>query len=514
MELPFRHYIVGITILLCEFSFAQDKAVDSIRLALQNAGHDTTRCSVLLGWGEHIYISKPDSAFVIWEQAAELAKKNLSFVSLQAPIKNVFLKDLSSAYNDLGYLVMQKGNIASALEYFGKGLRIQEKTGDQSGIASSLNNIGAIYYNTGDIKNALYNYSRSLKIREKIGDKLGIAYSLNNIGSVYYNQGDLQNAAQYYSKSLKISEGTGDMVTITSALNNLGLVYDNIADKSGDTKGRSKALEYYERGLKLEEKMQDKNGIAHSLNNIGRIYSKQGNVEKALECFNKSLVLREETGDKQGIASALCSIGSAYFKLGGVDKSKKNYALALSYCLRSHELGVQLGYPEIIRNAAEKLNTIYKASGDYKNALKYYEFFILMKDSINNQETKQASLQNQLQYEYGKKTAADSVAHLKENEIRQAQISRQEAELKSKKNQQYGLFGGLTLLIVFAAFMYNRFRVTQKQKQTIEQQKQAVDVKQKEILDSIYYAQKIQRALITNETYVENKLNALTKRRR
>jgi hypothetical protein len=38
-----------------------------------------------------------------------------------------------------------------------------------------------------------------------------------------------------------------------------------------------------------------------------------------------------------------------------------------------------------------------------------------------------------------------------------------------------------------------------------------VEEKQKEILDSIYYARRIQRALITSEKYIENKLTKLIK---
>jgi len=66
--------------------------------------------------------------------------------------------------------------------------------------------------------------------------------------------------------------------------------------------------------------------------------------------------------------------------------------------------------------------------------------------------------------------------------------------------------------------LYKRFKVTQKQKQIIEEQKLLVDKaydelheKNKEVMDSIYYAEKIQRALITPEKYIANSLNKLMK---
>jgi len=51
--------------------------------------------------------------------------------------------------------------------------------------------------------------------------------------------------------------------------------------------------------------------------------------------------------------------------------------------------------------------------------------------------------------------------------LEQKQKSQKE-QLQREKTQRYALFGGLLLLLVFGAFMYNRFKVTQKQKLIIE----------------------------------------------
>jgi len=69
------------------------------------------------------------------------------------------------------------------------------------------------------------------------------------------------------------------------------------------------------------------------------------------------------------------------------------------------------------------------------------------------------------------------------------------------------------LIIAFSAFVFNRFRITQRQKVIIEKQKHEVDAayeklheKNKEVMDSIYYARRIQRALITSEKYIARQL--------
>jgi hypothetical protein len=100
--------------------------------------------------------------------------------------------------------------------------------------------------------------------------------------------------------------------------------------------------------------------------------------------------------------------------------------------------------------------------------------------------------------------------------IKNAELARQKAEIRAKKNQQYALFGGLFGVCVFGVFMYNRFKVTQKQKMVIESQKEIVEEqkklvehKQKEILDSIHYARRIQMAQIPSEKRVGKSLDRL-----
>ncbi|MBK7669428.1 MAG: hypothetical protein IPJ32_20045 [Sphingobacteriaceae bacterium] len=114
-----------------------------------------------------------------------------------------------------------------------------------------------------------------------------------------------------------------------------------------------------------------------------------------------------------------------------------------------------------------------------------------------------------------KKAATDS-GSCKRKIIQTAEIKKQEAELTMRKNRQYALFGGLGLVIVFAGFMYNRFKITQKQKAIIElqkteveAQKNIVDEKQKELLDSINYAVRIQKAHFPTQAYIAKNLERL-----
>jgi hypothetical protein len=58
------------------------------------------------------------------------------------------------------------------------------------------------------------------------------------------------------------------------------------------------------------------------------------------------------------------------------------------------------------------------------------------------------------------------------------------------------------VVVVFTIFLFNRFRVIRKQKKIIEE-------KQKEILDSIRYARRIQDAMLTSQSYIERNIKRL-----
>ena len=70
----------------------------------------------------------------------------------------------------------------------------------------------------------------------------------------------------------------------------------------------------------------------------------------------------------------------------------------------------------------------------------------------------------------------------------------------------YSIAVGLILLLMFSIFVYNRLQITKRQKNIIEEQKKLVEVKQKEILDSINYAKRIQGAILPSERIINETL--------
>jgi tetratricopeptide (TPR) repeat protein/serine phosphatase RsbU (regulator of sigma subunit) len=451
---------------------------------------------------------------IIYKNQGDYAKAiDYNTRSLKIREEMGYKKGIATSLNNIGVIYDEQGDYAKAIDYYTRSLKILQEMGDKQGLAASLNNIGTIHKIKGDFAKAIDYHTRSLKIQEEMGNKKGIAASLNNIGIIYKDQGDYAKAIEYYTRSLRIRAEIGDKQDIADALNNIGTIHKNQGDYA-------KAIDYYTRSLKILEEMGDKQGIAASLNNIGITYKDQGDYVKAIDHYTRSLKIREEIGDKQGIATAFNSIGSIY-------KDKGDYAKALDYCGRALTLARELGAIIETRIAAQSLWVIYKKLGRFENALEMYELYITTRDSIESEENQKEIIRQEFKYDYETQAAADSVKHAEEQKVKDAQIAQQdavaaqqEAELENKRIQQYALFGGLGLLVVFLGFVYNRFRVTNQQKKVIEiqkteveQQKQVVEQahelleeKNKEILDSINYAKRIQSAILPPQKLVKEYL--------
>lgn len=342
-------------------------------------------------------------------------------------------------------------------------------------LAGTINNIGFNYKNQGDIEKALEYYHQSLRLHEKQGNKKDVAVGLNNIGIVLEEQGEVEKALEYYHKSLKIQKEIGDKKGIARSYSNIGITYISQLDLNN-------AIKFCRKATVIQEEIGDKKGLATSLNNLAAIYSKQGNIKRALEYYQKSLAMERETGNKQGIAWALNNVGRSWNAIG-------NFTEAIKHVDESMKIGKSLESPILIQNAALTFVEIYEKQGKGIEALEMFRVYIEMRDKLNNEKTQKAAIEQQAKYEYETQKVLDDAANEKG-------IALKEEERKQQKIISIATGVGLFLVVIFLLFVANRLQVTRKQKVVIEEQN-------KEIVDSITYAKRIQDAILPTDTWVK-----------
>jgi len=469
---------------LLSINICRAEYIDSLKLALKNAKHDTARSTIL---NRLIESESNDDVWIEYvRQVEKICETNLTAYPAGHPMHIFFKSSLASAIYNTGYYQQGKGNIPEALKHYREALKMHNESGNKKEIANCLNSLGIIYLNQGNIPQSLEFFHRSIKIQEEIGDKEGLAYSLNNIGYIFKNQGDTQKALDYYLKSLKIQEEAGDKEGVARMYGNIGAIY-------GDMDDHEKALTYYKKSLVINEQLGYKKGISQSINNIAYIFYLRRDIPKALENFNQSLKIREEIDDKEGIFHTCLDISKTYVLA-------KKYSNAREFSLKALKISKELGYPEYINLSAGILKKIYLGLNDPGKALEMFELHIKMRDSVNNLETRKASVRKQAQMDYEKKeTELKAIAKAEQEKIQ----LKADADKKHQNIIIYSVVGGLLLVTLFLVFVFRSLqqnkrshKIISAQKKEVEVQKHMVDEKQKEIVDSINYAKRIQYSLL------------------
>lgn len=488
-----------LLLVIFQSSLAQ---TDSLKQLLEKASHDTTRCRLL---NRLVEAEMDETVWPIYnEQMLQIAGEHMS---PSDPLRKEFLKYRAYGLNNLGYLANMTGENEKAIAYYEDALDILKETGDQGSMAGVLYNLGDMRALQGDIHGALEAFHFSLKLHEEAKDQRGTAYVLNNLGWHYHVQGDDENAMRYLEKALTIRKNLDDLRGLGNTYNNLGL----ICLEKGELE---KAKDYFLQSEKLMREGNDARGEALSLNNLGTIFHAQKKYAEALSHFRRSAAIQEKVSDKAGWLTAATNMADVMNDASGGDRTKLQEALRLGQ--QAMKAAREVAMPTELRHASRTLYRIYHALGDYKNAFDYYTLHVQMRDSVTNQQTRKTAIKRQLQFEYDKKAAADSIRMQEAKKVTDAQLAAQQAQLTQEKTQRYALYGGLALIATFLVFILNRFAVTRRQKAIIEEQKKIVDqaydslhVKNKEILDSIHYAQRIQKAIIPSERYVQIHLQRL-----
>ncbi|MBA3665643.1 MAG: tetratricopeptide repeat protein [Bacteroidetes bacterium] len=401
---------------------------------------------------------------------------------------------------DLSRKMMTTGNYARATEFINGRLELAEELSKNTnqavsragkkGLASSLGMKGMIFMYQGNYPFALDYCLRAFKIKESLGDKSGMAGILGNIGLIYNYQKDIKKALDYDNQALKIYESINNKRGIANTLNSIGTLY------AGEKKF-NEALENYFRTLKINEELNDYQLQLFSLGNIGLIYLDKKDYNSALTYFYQSLKLAEEGGDRQNVGETYDNIGTVYFNLGDNKEAEKNFNKALSI---SRELGVL----NDIREAEKHLSELYEKTGEAAKSLQHYKSYIAMRDSLFNDENTKRTVRLEMNYDFERKEAAAKLEQEKKEVIAKAESKKQQIII-------YSVCGILILVMVFAVFIFRSYRQKQKANIKILGQKHIIEEKQKEILDSIRYAKRIQTALITSEKYIVKNMERLRK---
>jgi len=498
-------------IIFCSVCSAQRKQVDSLLSVLKAEHEDTIKVNSLNALSDKLWrMDKYDTAITCANSARILGEKI------------DFKRGIIKAWRNCGSAYYNQGNYFKSLESYTRSLALSQKIGDDAGTALDLAGVARVQYIQGNYPNAMDYYLKALTINQKLNDKDAIAGNYGYIGNIYFSQGNYDQSIIYDTKAIELYRVTKDNAGIRRNLGNIATTYDS-------EKKYPEALEYEFQAMEVTREMGNKRYIAMSYSNIGGVYKKQGNYPlalvyydsainlnkelgltkhvsqnlssigevyklqgdylKALDYESKSLAIIRQIGDESGMAYAFDYIGEVYF-------AQKKYDMAKTYIDSAIIFSKRIGEKFLVKTCYYNLVKLDSADGNYKTAFDNYKKYVAYNDSMENDANTQKTVQAEMNYDFNQKQAAEKAEQDKKDALAEQDRKRQAVIL-------YSVLSGFLLLMALTFFIFRGLRQNQKanriitrQKEEVEQQKAMVDEKNKEILDSINYAKRLQDAIL------------------
>jgi len=423
--------------------------------------------------------NKTERAIALYEEIIALRKNANQF------------DRLTGAYSNLGSVYFENADYAKALKNYQKAFDNAKQFKQEENQLVLLNNIGVAYKLSGLYEQALAAFQQGLKMNKTIRNDYQEAQLYINIATVY-------DQRQLFKESVKYNKHAYALLKKENNLRQLSTVVYNLTIGLRESKDFAATKLYLSEMETIASQLNETEYTCLLLQSKANLYMELGNNAKALQEVNKALTIVDSSANLLLYANLLLVQADAFRYLGRYDEALNANNESERVILQFDDL-VELA--EVYSSKYE----IYKAKGDFKQALIFFEKAgetraRVALDEVNSQIATMNSL-NELDMK-------DKQLELtnKEKEKVEAENKRQFLQLTASL-----IIGILVLILLF--FSVRAYRLKQKanallllQKTEIEEQKSIIEEKQTEILDSIHYAKRIQSTLLTQESVIRSNL--------
>ena len=338
----------------------------------------------------------------------------------------------------------------------------------------------------GDIKATIEKLNAAIIIFEKQNELKGLAkaYSLKSIALERLSK--KEEELDYLIKAKNIHLSLNDKEGLSNVLPNLANAYNDLGQ--------------YQNALNTLEEHQKLNlpKTSHQFYievNYGLIYFNQHKITEALEHFETAVNIAHEYKMLDSEITGITHIAECYQSLNNLTKAQEYYKSALALATENHLLVEE-------KDALKGIVDLYEKEKDYNSAFFTLKRLKLIEDSLLNIEKIKSinDIEHKLQLTEKEKIIAEQSLSLEKEKV----------ELASSKNNTLMLIAGLVIIGIAFIFLfyYNSktkklYSLIQTQKKEVELQKEIIEIKNKDVMDSIHYAKYIQGSMLPSEKMMQ-----------
>ncbi len=394
------------------------------------------------------------------------------------------------------------GNFQEGLNYCLQARDLAEKINYKYGLSNSLNAIGAIYTDMGDYPAAIEAHLRQIEINKELNYTLGLGIGYNNLARVYDNLQQRDTSLYYSLLSIEQYEKEKQRILkkifkdekqrneeMNSLLSKFSTAYSNIAQSYVVFEKYDSAISYLSKAMEISRKLDNALFLIQNYKVLGKIYTEHHKLyEQAEDSLKKAVSLCFAIHDEYDLPEI-------YELLGTIKLSQRKCPEAINYFEKVIIVANKLGYKGERMKAYFGLSNVYKEMNQTEESYKWFKRYSEIKDTIlyDNQREQVTLIQSKLENE---KNKAKIITQKQENEILEAESSR----------KQIAIYAIAILCLIGGFFVYTLSKRNKEKREAnklLYEQKEKIEYQNKELTDSINYAQTIQKAILPESSEIK-----------
>ncbi|MEO6304929.1 MAG: type VII secretion EssA family protein [Bacteroidia bacterium] len=378
-------------------------------------------------------------------------------------------------YYRVGIAGLETSNYDDAKKNLQQAIALFNDQKNDSMSAAAHMRLGFVFYTMADYESAIKTYLNGIEKATNAKRPSSVSWGYNLMGLAFYAKpnADYKKALYYYFKALDIDKQLKRDYSSNLLLMRIGSVYTKLKDYSN-------AGYYLNRSLTQSDSIHDNVSKKWALEALTGLYTEKQEYQKAVDVGKRSLQMSIQVGEYPGIIISYRNIAENYIRLKNFKQANINIDSAIYYSIK---YGIFQTLPFIY----EVKSNVMESSGMTGEALLYYKKSMHLKDSLFSVQNSKNI--NELETKYESKE--------KEKEI---QFLNKEKE-SDKKIQNILMIAFALAIVLIGMIVFIMTKINGARKK-LKNQNEIIETKQKEILDSIKYAKRIQTSLLPTEKYL------------
>ncbi|MES2288036.1 MAG: tetratricopeptide repeat protein [Bacteroidota bacterium] len=297
-----------------------------------------------------------------------------------------------------------------------------EKINDPLGISRAHCISAGMYDQYGQYEKAMHHAQQAVKMSRQVVDKENKADCYTVLGQIYSRTHDYSQAIKALRIGLETRKQLKDLKAVASSLNLIGRNFVL-------SKNYEEAEEYYKESLLLRENIKDVQGIPWTYLGLASLFSEKGDLEMSIEYYNKAEISNQF---KEKRFELLCLIGR-----GKIYLEQANIVSAITNLNKALIISEELKIIALTAEVHQLLSSAYEKNNDFSRSLHHYKCFNDLQQEILSSEKVNMLKHQQIAFSVENAEKEAEIHRLKNIELKNAfdkiAIQHHELEIKNKE---------------------------------------------------------------------------------